>query len=135
MATSEEKAFCGLQFAKTEFVVAVQRAFRNKLGCDSPSDNDVRRWYHQYEDAGCLCKEKSTGRAQSDLTPCDFYLWGFIKDRVYMPPLPADLLELGNRTEAAVATITENTLLNVWEELGYRLDVCRVTNGAHIEHL
>ena len=23
----------------------------------------------------------------------------------------------------------------VWEELDYRLDVCRVTNGAHIEHL
>ena len=52
-----------------------------------------------------------------------------------MPPLPADLLELRNRIEAAVATITENTLLNVWEELGYRLDVCHVTNGAHKEHL
>ena len=24
---------------------------------------------------------------------------------------------------------------NVWEELDYRLDACRVTNGAHIEHL
>ena len=24
---------------------------------------------------------------------------------------------------------------NVWEEFRYRLDVCRVTNGAHIEHL
>ena len=24
---------------------------------------------------------------------------------------------------------------NVWEELDYLLDVCRVTNGAHIEHL
>ena len=24
---------------------------------------------------------------------------------------------------------------NVWEEFDYRLDVCRATNGAHIEHL
>ncbi|PSN57514.1 hypothetical protein C0J52_01620 [Blattella germanica] len=64
MATSEEKAFCGLQFAKTESVVTVQRAFRTKLGCDPPSDNDFRRWCHQYEDTGCLCKEKSMGRAQ-----------------------------------------------------------------------
>ena len=24
---------------------------------------------------------------------------------------------------------------NVWEEFDYRLDVCRMTNGAHIEHL
>ena len=23
----------------------------------------------------------------------------------------------------------------VWQELAYRIDVCRVTNGAHIEHL
>ncbi|GFV22031.1 hypothetical protein TNCV_4527161 [Trichonephila clavipes] len=26
-----------------------------------------------------------------NLMPCDFYLWGFIKDCVYVPPLPADL--------------------------------------------
>jgi hypothetical protein len=26
-------------------------------------------------------------------------------------------------------------LQNVWNELDYRLDVCRVTQGAHIEHL
>ena len=24
---------------------------------------------------------------------------------------------------------------NVWEKFDYRLDVCRVMNGAHIEHL
>ena len=24
---------------------------------------------------------------------------------------------------------------NVWEEFYYRLDACRVTNSAHIEHL
>lgn len=68
-----------------------------------------------------------------DLTPCDFYLWGFIKDHVYVPPLPADLPDL--RIEAVVATITPDTLIKVWEELAYRLDVCRVTNDAHIEHL
>jgi hypothetical protein len=26
-------------------------------------------------------------------------------------------------------------LIRVWQELDYRLDVCRVTKGAHIEHL
>ena len=58
MATSEQKAFCVLQFAKTESDVAVQRAFRS---CDPPSDNNSRRWYHQFEDTGCLCKGKITG--------------------------------------------------------------------------
>ena len=54
---------------------------------------------------------------------------------MYVPPLPGDLPELRNRIEAAVATITEDTLIKVWEELAYRLNVCRVTKGAHIEHL
>ena len=26
-------------------------------------------------------------------------------------------------------------LILVWQELEYRIDVCRVTRGAHIEHL
>jgi len=28
-----------------------------------------------------------------------------------------------------------NMLTRVWQELEYRIDVCRVTRGAHIEHL
>ncbi|GFW41844.1 uncharacterized protein TNCV_5541 [Trichonephila clavipes] len=70
-----------------------------------------------------------------DLTPCDFYLWGLIKDCVYVSRLPADLSDLRYRMEAAVAKISSGTLKMVWDELAYRLDLCRVTNGAHIEHL
>ncbi|GFT70450.1 uncharacterized protein TNCV_2658731 [Trichonephila clavipes] len=70
-----------------------------------------------------------------DRTPCDFYLWGFIKDCVYVPPLPADLPDLRRGIEAAIARITSDTLNKVWDELAYRLDMCRVTNGAHTEHL
>jgi len=29
-----------------------------------------------------------------DATPCDFFLWGYVKDRVYVPPLPASIPEL-----------------------------------------
>ena len=54
MATREQKAFCVLQFVKTESVIRVQRAFCIKFHCNPPSDN-IRRWYHQFEDTGCLC--------------------------------------------------------------------------------
>ncbi|GFV70658.1 uncharacterized protein TNCV_3842371 [Trichonephila clavipes] len=70
-----------------------------------------------------------------DLIPCNFYLWGFIKDCVYVLPLPADLPDIRHKIEAAVAKITSDTPNKVWDELVYQLDVCRVTNGAHIEHL
>jgi hypothetical protein len=65
MVTKEQKVFCVLQFAKTESVVTVTRAFRIKFGCDPPGDNNIRRWYHQFQDTGCLCKDKSTGRPRT----------------------------------------------------------------------
>jgi hypothetical protein len=29
-----------------------------------------------------------------DLTPCDFFLWGFVKDSVYVSPLPTSIHEI-----------------------------------------
>jgi hypothetical protein len=35
----------------------------------------------------------------------------------------------------AIASSTRDTLHKVWDELDYRLDICHVTRGAHIESL
>jgi hypothetical protein len=64
-----------------------------------------------------------------------FFLWGFVKDSVYVPPLPMSLKELHDRITHALQTITADTLHRVWDEFDYRVDVCRVTQGAHIEEL
>ena len=68
-------------------------------------------------------------------TPCDYFLWGYVKDKVFVPPQPVSIPDLKNRITAAVGTITPDLLIRVWQELGYRLGVCRVTKGAYIEHL
>ena len=74
--------------------------------------------------------------AQSpDLTPCDCFLLGYVKDEVFVPPQPVSIPDLKNRITAAVETITPDLLSRVWQELDYRLDVCRVTKGANTEHL
>jgi hypothetical protein len=39
------------------------------------------------------------------------------------------------RIIAAVKNIDAPMLTCVWQELEYRIDVCRVTRVAHIEHL
>ena len=70
-----------------------------------------------------------------DLNPCDFFLWRYVKTLVYIPPLPANVNELKQRITIALETVTQDMLHRVWEELDYRLDVSRVTGGAHIEHL
>ena len=70
-----------------------------------------------------------------DATPCYLFLWGYVKDQVYVPPLPASNPELKVRIGTAIDTITADMLKTVWNELDYRVDVCRITKGAHIEHL
>ena len=63
-------------------------------------------------------------------TPCDFYLWGFVKETVFVPD---NLQALRDRITAVV--IDRGMLTHVWNELDYRLDVCRISQGGHIEHL
>ena len=70
-----------------------------------------------------------------DGTPCDFFLWDYVKYQVYVPPLPASIPELKVRIRTAIETITADMLQTVWNELDYRVLVCRITKSAHIEHL
>jgi hypothetical protein len=65
-----------------------------------------------------------------DLTPCDFFLWGFVKDSIYVPPLPTSIHEIRDRITHALQAITADMLHRVWDEFDNR-----VTQGAHIEGL
>ena len=47
-------------------------------------------------------------------TPCDFFLWGYVKDQVYVPPLPATIPELKVLIRTAIETITVDMLQTVW---------------------
>jgi len=41
-----------------------------------------------------------------DATPRDFFLWGYVKDQVYVPPFPASIPELKVRIRTVNETIT-----------------------------
>ena len=111
-------------------------------GCPAHFHNDVRdylntnlqqRWKGRFgqEDVALMRWPPRS----PDLTPCDFFLRGFVKDTVFVPPVPANLEELRDRITAAVALIDHDMLTRVWNELDYWLDVCRISQGGHIEHL
>jgi len=70
-----------------------------------------------------------------DATACDFFLWGYVKDQAYVPPLLASILELKVRIRTAIETITADMLQTVCNDLDYRVDVRRITKGANLEHL
>ena len=52
-----------------------------------------------------------------------------------MPPLPANLQDPRNRITSAVTLVDRDMLTRVWNKMDYRIDVCRITKGGHIEHL
>jgi hypothetical protein len=52
-----------------------------------------------------------------------------------VPPLPADLKDLRNRITAAVALVNRDMLTRMFDEMDYRIDVCRISKGGRIEHL
>jgi len=61
-----------------------------------------------------------------DATQRDLFLWGYVKDQVYVPPLSASIPELKVRIRTAIETITAD----MRNELDYRVDFCRITNGC-----
>ena len=52
-----------------------------------------------------------------------------------VPPLTASIPELKVRIRTATETITADMLQTFWNELDFRVDVCRITKDAHVEHL
>jgi len=64
--------------------------------------------------------------------PLDFFLWGYVKDKVFSTLAP-DITNLKARITGAFATITEDMLENTWKENDYQLDVLHATKGAHVE--
>ena len=55
-----------------------------------------------------------------------------LKDVVYSRKV-RDLANLRQRIIEAVELIAPHMLINTWQELEYRLDICRATTDAHIE--
>jgi hypothetical protein len=49
--------------------------------------------------------------------------------------MPYDLPQLRRRIVEAVAAIKRQMLQRVWQELDYRIDICRISKGGHTEHL
>ncbi|GBM09960.1 hypothetical protein AVEN_18367-1 [Araneus ventricosus] len=68
-----------------------------------------------------------------DLNPCDFWLWGYLKDVVYGGPI-ASLAELKNRITQHIQNITTETLRSVVEHAVFLFQLIGENDGQHIKH-
>lgn len=69
-----------------------------------------------------------------DLSPPDFFLWGYLKDRVYKNR-PHTLLELKENIRVEIAAISQETCKAVMKTFLRRMELCAAKNGGHLEHL
>lgn len=66
-----------------------------------------------------------------DLAPCDFFLWGYLKSKVYCNR-PNTLEDLRNNIDAEIARIPVDMLERVHENFRKRMRQCVVSEGQHL---
>ena len=67
-----------------------------------------------------------------DLSAPDYWLWGYLKDRVYTPK-PRNIQMLRMSIEREIAIITQDMLFNVMNNLKERIEQCRRNGGGHLK--
>lgn len=69
-----------------------------------------------------------------DLTPCDFFLWGYLKSKVYTTP-PIDLADLRNRISNEVDALRNNRAIirRAVQAMLHRCQRCIERDGGHVE--
>lgn len=68
-----------------------------------------------------------------DLNPCDYFLWGYLKARVYSP-LPKTLDQLKANIEREIKKIKPEILKNVYGNLKKRCNLVIENFGGHFEN-
>ena len=69
-----------------------------------------------------------------DLNPCDFWLWGALKERVFATQ-HENLDDLKNTIRQEIQTIHQATLRKVRDSFENRLRICAASNGAHMSEI
>ena len=64
-----------------------------------------------------------------------FFSIGLHQYHVFVPPMPRDSQDLRENVTTAFATIDRDILKRVKEKYDFRLDICFITKGSHIEYL
>ena len=59
------KAYCIFEYTKTSLVTVVERHFPKKFPKEPPHRHNISRQMKQFQDTGCLCKNKSPGRKET----------------------------------------------------------------------
>lgn len=100
-------------------------------GAPAHKANIVQEWLKDKFKNRFISKSQWPPRSP-DLNPCDFFLWGYLKDLVYNP-IPRNLDELKANIETAIKNIKKETLEKVAKDFEKRCISLISAKGGHIE--
>lgn len=83
---------------------------------------------------GQSCIDPSWPPRSPDLTVCDYFLWGTLKNKVYQNN-PHTLKELQQNISDEIAAIPKAQLRSAFNSLLTRAQKCQEMNGGHFQHL
>ena len=69
-----------------------------------------------------------------DLTPLDYFLWGYVKSMVYANK-PATIDELRTNIEREIAAVSADLCLKIVKNWVQRLDFCKRSRGGHAKEI
>ena len=69
-----------------------------------------------------------------DLNPCDFFLWGAIKEKVYFDHIET-AEDLEDQIEAAFASVEQEHVLRATQAVARRARACIEADGGQFQHL
>ena len=95
--TVNKKAFCVLEFAKTESVVTVQRRFRIMYHREPPTDKTIRERYMKFQQSGCLCAAKRRGRPDPSAETVERVRETFVRSRQKSTTRASRELQVGQK--------------------------------------
>lgn len=104
-------------------------------GCPAHSAISVRNWLDQHfhnKWIGQFGPIRWPARSP-DITPLDFFLWGYLKQKVYAHDLKDNLNLLKEKISEAIADINEDTIHSVYEKFRKNIEKCVTVGGQHIE--
>jgi hypothetical protein len=131
--------------------VIVERLLLSNISCDLLDDesmffmqdgapahyaSDVRDWLDENFRTRWIGRRGSIDwpARSPDLTPADFFLWGYLKDILYKSK-PRTLSNLKQSIISAFSTLDSDRCKKVCELVPERLQRCIDANGHQFEHL
>ena len=91
----------------------------------------MAEWTFSWEMVGSTWSTWVAGK-KPDLTPCDFFLWGWLKEQVYSKK-PTTLEELEGQIRLAISAIPQEFLERSVQAIPERLEKLQANAGAYIE--